>query len=1028
MFLPHIIAVVGFLILAVIFYQPLFKGYVVEQQDVKQYMGMSKEIEDYRVAHDGQEPLWTNSMFGGMPAYQITVNHQDNWTLHLDKAMKFGLPKPVATLFWVMLGFYIFAMCLKINPWLSMIGAVAFGFSTINILYIGAGHVTKVNAISYIAPAVGGFILAFRGKALLGGAIFALFFALQVTANHLQMTYYLAFLLVAIAISESIRIAIKKEWKDLMISYGVLSIAGILAILPNASNLVTTQEYSKHTTRGASELTIKPKGQESSSTDENGLNKSYILQYNFGQREILSAAFPNVKGGAQQLLVSNKEVVKMIEKDSKYSEYSDYLLNDNPEKGPRFLTYFGGQATSGGAFYFGIIMIAFALLGFIFVRDSLRWPFLFILILSALLASNDPDGINAFFIEKFPLYNKFRDSKMILVLAQLILPAMALLFLNGLISQKVVESEKSEAKSLVLQSDGKMIFGVCTGLAAYYGKDKNLIRALMLASTIILGWGVIIYLSLWLMIPNDKNKATEKSEELYGDRKWWFVGLMSMVFGIVVLYLFPSISGAFLSPQEAQMFASNSNTPPEQADLINGLKNSLVDIRKDLFRADITRGLVLVILSGILFLLIAWRKVSQLIFLGVLFALVTYDNMSVAKRYFNNEPVDETVNTEQETKMIDEYMAKGYLDGIKADKMLAKYEYEELTTLPKALPTASDSSILNREQSQVKNFETFKSDFLSKMDNSYIYEKIKSDKTREMIATFATLNLNSNYRVLSFGNPFNETNTSYFHKSIGGYHGAKLKRYQEVIEHRISAEMEMFQSEQKMFLDQKNTAFGELQRTLPPNSNFQAIFDTLPISLPEKYVVLNMLNTRYLSFNPSSAALKNKGANGNAWFVGKLNNVNNANDEMTILGKINSKKEAVVNTKDFADLGKSLPSNFAVDSSCTVQMTTYDVNSITYQSNSKVEAPVIFSEIYYPEGWNCYIDGEKTDKIFRANYILRGALIPAGKHKIEWKFEPESFSSASKASKVGSVLLLISVLGSFMWIGFFSFKSKRITE
>jgi len=282
--------------------------------------------------------------------------------------------------------------------------------------------------------------------------------------------------------------------------------------------------------------------------------------------------------------------------------------------------------------------------------------------------------------------------------------------------------------------------------------------------------------------------------------------------------------------------------------------------------------------------------------------------------------------------------------------------------------------------------------------------------------------------VLSFGNPFNETYTSYFHKSIGGYHGAKLKRYQEVIEHRISAEMEMLQSEQKMITEQKNIAIQELQRTLPPNSNFQAIFDTLPISLPEKYVVLNMLNTRYLSFNPSSAALKNKGANGNAWFVGKLNNVNNANDEMTILGKINSKKEAVVNTKDFADLGKSLPSNFAVDSSCTVQMTTYDVNSITYQSNSKVEAPVIFSEIYYPEGWNCYIDGEKTDKIFRANYILRGALIPAGKHKIEWKFEPESFSSASKVSKVGSVLLLISVLGSFMWIGFFSFKSKRITE
>ncbi|MFM7759101.1 MAG: hypothetical protein ACKO6J_09220, partial [Crocinitomicaceae bacterium] len=293
--------------------------------------------------------------------------------------------------------------------------------------------------------------------------------------------------------------------------------------------------------------------------------------------------------------------------------------------------------------------------------------------------------------------------------------------------------------------------------------------------------------------------------------------------------------------------------------------------------------------------------------------------------------------------------------------------------------------------------------------------------------TFATLNLNSNYRVLSFGNPFNETNTSYFHKSIGGYHGAKLKRYQEVIEHRISAEMEMLQSEQKMISEQKNIDFQELQPTLPPNSNFQAIFDTLPIALPEKYVVLNMLNTRYLSFNPNSVAFKNKGANGNAWFVGQIKKVDNANDEMNILGKLNSKKEAVLNIKDFADFGNVLSTTYAVDSSCTVQMTSYDVNSITYQSNSKVEVPAIFSEIYYPEGWNCYIDGEKTDKVFRANYILRGALIPAGKHKIEWKFEPESFSSGSDISKFGSISLFLLILGSFLIVIFKSIKSQKIS-
>ena len=1026
LFLPHVVAVLGFFILAYMFYQPLFNGYVVEQGDVKQHVGMSKEIVDYRVMHDDQEPLWTNSMFSGMPAYQVSVIHQDNWTYYLDNAMKLGLPRPVAILFWSMLGFYIFALCLRINPWLSMIGAVAFSFSTINILYIGAGHMSKVNAISYIAPALGGFILAFRGKAFLGGAIFALFFSLQVTANHLQMTYYLALILAAVAIGESLRILIKKEWKQLLLSYGVLSLATFFAILPAASNLVTTQEYGKYTTRGTSDLSIKPKGQQSSSIDENGLNKNYILEYNYGEREILSAAFPNVKGGSQQYLVSNKEAVKIITKEAKFNEYADYLLNDDPKKGPMFVTYFGGQAASGGAFYFGIIMIVFAILGFVFVKDSLRWPFLVILLLSGLLASNDPEGINAFFIENFPMYNKFRDSKMILVLAQLIFPAMALLFLNGLLSQKTHESEKSTDKVLTLKSEGKMIFGVCAGLAAYYGKDKNLFRGLILVSTVLLGWGVIIYLSLWLMIPKDKNSEIHSSVDLHGDKKWWFVGLMSIVFGVVVLYLFPSISGAFLSSQEAQMLKTTAETPSEQVDLINGLKNSLVDLRIELFRSDILRGLILVVMAGVLFILAAWRKISPIVFLAVFFVLVTYDNMSVAKRYFNNDPIEETSNTDQEMRQLEYFTSQGYIDGVKADKMLAKYEFEELTTIPKALPTTSDSSILNREKSSVKNFESLKSDFLSKMDNSHIYVGIKSDKTREMIASFAALNSHTNYRVLSFGNPFNETNTSYFHKSIGGYHGAKLKRYQELIEHHISSEIQLFEKEmQQLITDQKNSAIEKLQKTLAPTSNFQSIYDTLPIMLSEKYTVLNMLNTRYLAINPNSAAIKNNGANGNAWFVSSIKKVANANNEMLALGKINSKKEAVINTKDFPEIAGSLSNTYAVDSTASIRMLNYDVNKVSYESSSKISAPVIFSEIYYPEGWNCYIDGKKTNNIFRANYVLRAALIPAGKHKIEWKFEPESFYSSSSKSMIGSALLFTFVIGSFGFIAFGALKKAR---
>jgi hypothetical protein len=178
--LPHVIAVAVFLALSMLYFSPVFNGYRLKQSDITQFRGMEKEIADYRMLHN-EEALWTNSMFGGMPAYQISVLHDSNWMSYIDRFLRLGLPGPVGILFVSMLGFYIFALCLRIKPWLGIIGAIAFGFSTITILYLGAGHVTKVKAISYMAPALGGLILAFRGKWLLGSAVFGLFFALNLS-------------------------------------------------------------------------------------------------------------------------------------------------------------------------------------------------------------------------------------------------------------------------------------------------------------------------------------------------------------------------------------------------------------------------------------------------------------------------------------------------------------------------------------------------------------------------------------------------------------------------------------------------------------------------------------------------------------------------------------------------------------------------------------------------------------------------------------------------------------------------------
>jgi len=236
-----------------------------------------------------------------------------------------------------------------------------------------------------------------------------------------------------------------------------------------------------------------------------------------------------------------------------------------------------------------------------------------------------------------------------------------------------------------------------------------------------------------------------------------------------------------------------------------------------------------------------------------------------------------------------------------------------------------------------------------------IYEGITNDKSKTMIAEFAVLNLNTNYRVLTKGNPFNETQTSYFHKSIGGYHGAKLKRYQELVDFYIQREYAL--------LFQNAANFGS------------SVFQYTP--------VLNMLNTKYFVADPNKEAITNPYTNGNAWFVETIKVVDNADQEMLALGDstINLKSTAVINT-DF----KGIKSPRYFDNEARIELTKYGLNQLEYESVSSHSGPVIFSEIYYPKGWNCYIDG-KVVVPFRANYVLRGVMVPEGKHKIVWKFE-----------------------------------------
>jgi hypothetical protein len=386
--------------------------------------------------------------------------------------------------------------------------------------------------------------------------------------------------------------------------------------------------------------------------------------------------------------------------------------------------------------------------------------------------------------------------------------------------------------------------------------------------------------------------------------------------------------------------------------------------------------------AGILLLITLNYKVNSKIIYVVLGLLIVSDQINVCKRYLNNE---------------------------EAELGFDSYEEKQIAQVP-FIPETADNYILNKEQQNISNFYAKSLKVLDKMKKYELYSHIQDENILKQIANFSVLNSNTNFRVLNFNNPFNETGTSYFHKSIGGYHGAKLKRYQELIDFYIGDEMQVVNrliSQAKM---QKLRGLDSLNITSQENA--KAVFDTISISgiaYPDSTPILNMLNTKYIILDKSKAPVSNNEANGNAWFVSAFVLANTANDEMQALKGFDSKNVVIVNAKETDDLLKGF-GKFSKSSSDKITLTKYSANDLVYTSESKSALPAVFSEIWYPEGWNCYIDGKKTDKIFRANYILRGAQIPAGKHIIQWKFEPQTYYTSNTYSMIGSIGLIIGCL------------------
>ena len=438
-FYTHFFVLVFFVIAALAYFNPVLQGKVIEQSDIRQYTGMAKEQNNFR-KKTGEEPYWTNSAFGGMPTYQLGAYYPHDYVKKLDRLIRF-LPRPADYLFLYFLGFYILLCCLKVDYRLAVLGALAFGFSTYLIIILGVGHNAKAHALAYMPMLLGGIVLTFRGKYVWGFILTAIAMALEVGANHYQMTYYFMLLVLILGLVYLIYAVRKKKFRNFFSSVGLLMVAVILGIAANATSLMATKEYADWSTRGKSALTINPDG--STKTNAAGLTKEYITQYSYGIVESLNLFVPRLFGGsnAEDLGGNSKTYDFLIDQGISRSQALDFSKN--------LPLYWGDQPIVAGPAYIGAIIFFLFLLGLFLVKGKAKWWLLSGILMSLMLSWGKNFGLlTDFMIDYFPLYNKFRAVSSIQVILELCAPVLGILALRELLDKSVEKGVKLKALKL----------------------------------------------------------------------------------------------------------------------------------------------------------------------------------------------------------------------------------------------------------------------------------------------------------------------------------------------------------------------------------------------------------------------------------------------------------------------------------------------------------------------------------------------------------------------------------------------------
>lgn len=913
-----------FAIISYGFVPQVFSGKVLNQSDTASWKGMTHEIAEHNAEHPDDKTLWTNSMFGGMPVVTMYDDFAGDWTKPVYKFLMSGL-RPANWLLISLIGAFLLMLAFGIDTVLAVAGAIAVTFCSYNFQIIQVGHNTKMQAIAFMPWVLAGIVFTYRSalaekksgtgniysgkggrygqsstgwkswlpKTILGAVLFALALSMQIKANHPQITYYLAIIILIYAIVLFISTVCRKEKRyglgRFFAASALLLVIGGIGIATNLNKLIPTYKYTQYTMRGGSELSPS-----SDTHNDKGLDLAYATAWSYGIEEIPNLMIPNFNGGSSAgPLDKNSETYKLLKRAGQPN------LNSVMKSLP---LYWGPQPFTAGPMYMGAITVFLFIFGLCLYRGKEKWWLLVATVIAIFLAwGSHFMWFTRLWFEYAPMYNKFRTVSMALVALQITLPVLGFLVLDKVLKQEY--------------------------------NHKKVVTSLFISGGITAGF-------------------------------------------CLLFVIFPGLAGSFTGSVDAG-----------QPDV---LVDALAADRRNLLTKDALRAMCLVLVTAFLLLWCFTTKhpfaVSGRLRIAsfAICALVLFDLWSVGKRYLNKE------------------------------------------------------------------------DFVTKKDFSGQFAQRPVDK---MIHEDPDLD----YRVLDISvNTFNDAHQSYHHRCIGGYSPAKLQRYQDLIDRYLSQEI--------------NSVVG----TVNSSQTIQDVEAGLPY-LP----VTSMLNGKYIIVGGEYPPVVNQYAFGNAWFVDSAVQAETPDEEISLLGSTDLRNTAVIG-RDFGwaseqiltaptrpqddkvgtqaqdDMLRMLAQDdkkTAIDgrpqenrnsegfkAGCnaddSIEMVSYAANELRYRYNVAADRAVVFSEIYYPEGWKAWIipaDGsrmasdetglsrtadtdmavakdssavkEKQDiELFRADWILRGAILPAGEGELVMRFEPQSYKRGEALSRASSITLLILLL------------------